>query len=221
LNFSGLIITPTGTWDGILEAPKVVSLSGITLTENGYTLTGSVYKAGNTTTALSLSGQSALVQIAVGSGFNNTTLHVYRSDIGSIFSPIDTCIVSAGICQFQTNHFSYFTFGSPSDGIPNTFAFTPQTGVELSTNTDSNIITLSGTNIPATISVSGGMYSINSLAFTSATGTIVSGDTLQLRVVSSVSYSTPVNVTVTIGGVSTTFSVTTKSAPVVISSGGG
>jgi len=155
LDFSGLTITPTGTWDGILEAPKVVSMSGITLAENGYTLTGSVYKAGNTTTALSLSGQSALVQIAVGSGFNNTLLHVYRTDTGTTFTPIDTCIVSAGICQFQTNHFSYFTFGNPSDNVPNAFVFAPQTGVELSTNTDSNITTLSGTNIPATISVSG------------------------------------------------------------------
>lgn len=182
-----------------MEAPKVVSMSGITLAENGYTFTGSVYKAGNTMTALSLSGQSALVQITVGSGFNNTTLHVYRSDIGSVFSLIDTCIVSVGICQFQTNHFSYFTFGNPSDMVPNTFAFAPQTSVELSTNTDSNITTLSGTNIPAAISVSSGMYSINSLAFTSATGTILSGDTLQLRVLSSASYATSTNVTITIG----------------------
>ena len=221
LDFSGLTITPTGTWDGIFEAPKVVSLTGAMLSENGYTLTGSIYKAGNINTSLSLSGQSALVQITVGSGFNNTTLHVYRTDIGSVFTPIDTCIVSAGICQFQTNHFSYFAFGNPSDSVPNTFTFTNATSAELSTNTDSNIITLSGTNIPATISVSGGMYSINSLAFTSATGTILSGDTLQLRALSSASYATIANVTVNIGGVSTTFSVTTKAAPVVVSSGGG
>lgn len=221
MNFSGLTITPTSAWDGILEAPKVVSLSGITLSENGYMLTGSVYKAGNTTTALSLSGQSAMIQIYVGTSLDNTSLHVYRSDTGSIFSPIDTCIVSAGICQFQTNHFSYFTFGVPNNSTPNTFVFVSQTGVDPSTNIDSNIITLSGTNIPATISISGGMYSINSLAFTSATGTILSGDIVKVRVTSSVSYSTTTQATLTIGGISANFSVITKSAPAVSNGGSG
>ena len=51
-----------------------------------------------------------------------------------------------------------------------------------------------------------------------ATGTISSEDSVKVRVMSSISYSTATKATLTIGGVSANFSVTTKSAPV--SSGG-
>ena len=157
MSLSGLIVTPIGTgiWDGIVESLKTTVFSGITLSENGYSLTGSVYKAGNDRVSLSFSGPSVMVQIYVGTGFNNQSLHVYRSDSGPIFDPIDACLVSLGICQFQTNHFSYFTFGNPIDSVPNTFAFAPQTSVELSANTDSSTVTLSGTNTQAVISISG------------------------------------------------------------------
>lgn len=157
MSLSGLIITTdgTGVWNGIIESPKTAVLTGITLSESGYTLTGSVYKAGNNSVSLGFSGQYAGLQIYIGTAFNGKTLHVYRSDSGPVFDYIDSCIVSSGMCQFQTNHFSYFAFGEPNDGTPDTFAFTPQTGVEISTNIDSNSVTLTGMNIPAIISMSG------------------------------------------------------------------
>lgn len=133
LSLSGLTITTdgTGTWNGVLDSPKVTTLTGVILSESGYTLTGSVYKAGNDSVGLSLSGQYAQVQIYAGTSLNGKTLHVYRSDTGSVFTLIDSCLVSLGICQFQTNHFSYFALGDPTDTTPDAFAFTPQTGVEL------------------------------------------------------------------------------------------
>lgn len=111
-SFSGLTITTsgTGTWDGIVESPKTAALTGVVLPESGYALTGSVYKAGNDFVSLAFSGQSAMVQISVGSALNGQILHVYRSDTGAAFVLIDSCTVSAGICQFQTDHFSYFAF---------------------------------------------------------------------------------------------------------------
>lgn len=157
MSLSGLVVTASGTgeWDGIIESPIVVSLTGTRLSESDYTLVGSVYKAGNIANSLGFSGQTAMVRIYVGTSLDNQVLHVYRSDSGPSFDMIDSCTVSAGICQFQTNHFSYFAFGVPSDSTPTTFTFIPQTGAELSIGVDSNTVTVSGINTPATISVSG------------------------------------------------------------------
>lgn len=141
--------------------------------------------------------------------------------MGDVFDPIDICTVSSGICQFTTNHFSFFAFGAPSDSVPDGFAFTDRTGVELSTNTDSNQIVVSGINLPSSISVSGGMYSINSTTYTGTTGTVSNGDTIKVQVTSSSSYNTIAQTILTIGGVSATFRVTTKAAPVISSGGGG
>lgn len=42
MSFSGLTVTTsgTGTWDGVIEPPKTVSLTGVVLSETGYTSTG-------------------------------------------------------------------------------------------------------------------------------------------------------------------------------------
>ncbi|MDD2916506.1 MAG: M4 family metallopeptidase [Candidatus Gracilibacteria bacterium] len=223
VDFSGLTITTreTGTWNGVMEAPKVATFTGARISENGYVLTGSVYKAGNSLVGLGFSGQLAQVQIYVGTPLNGTVLHVYRSDSNPLFDLIDTCTVLNGLCQFETDHFSYFAVGNPVDSIPDTFSFSPQTGVELGANIDSSIVTITGTNTPSNISIIGGMYSVNNLAYTSATGVVSSGDVIKVRVVSSPAYSTSLQATTIIGGVSAIFSVTTKGAPVTVSGGGG
>lgn len=112
LNSSGLVITTTGTgvWDGMMLPPRSVSLSGITLSGNGYAHTGAIFKAGHDSIGLSLSGQTASLQVYLGTAFNGRILRVYRSDTGGVFDPIDVCTVSSGVCQFATNHFSFFAF---------------------------------------------------------------------------------------------------------------
>jgi len=92
---------------------------------------------------------------------------------------------------------------------PNPFTFTDQTGVALSTVITSNPITVSGISVAVHISITGGTYAINSGAYTSAGGTVNKGDTVTVRQTSSASYSTTTDATLTIGGVSDTFSVTT------------
>ena len=96
------------------------------------------------------------------------------------------------------------------DTIPDSFTFTDQTGVALSTAATSNQITVSGMTCAASISITGGTYSINGGAYTNATGTVYPiGDTVTVRQTSSGSYSTKTDAVLTIGGVSDTFSVTT------------
>jgi M6 family metalloprotease-like protein len=97
-----------------------------------------------------------------------------------------------------------------TDTTPDAFTFTDQTNVALNTTVTSNTITVSGICAPAFISITGGTYSINGGVYTSTTGTVSNGDTVTVRQTSSGSYSTTTNATLTIGGVSDTFSVTTS-----------
>jgi N-acetylneuraminic acid mutarotase len=100
-----------------------------------------------------------------------------------------------------------------TDMIPDPFTFTDQTGVALNTTVTSNTITVSGINAAASISITGGTYAVNGLPYTSASGKVSNGDTVTVRMTSSGSYSTLANATLTIGGVSDIFSVTTQAEP--------
>lgn len=100
------------------------------------------------------------------------------------------------------------------DEIPNAFTFTDVTNATLSTvyTSDSATVAGLGTGVSTPISISGGTYSKNGAAYTSAAGTVVNGDVITLRQTSSPSNSTATNVTLTIGGVSDTWTVTTVAA---------
>lgn len=106
-----------------------------------------------------------------------------------------------------------FTFvASNEDIIPDAFSFTEQTNVALSSIITSNPITVSGIDTPSPISIVGGTYSINGGSYTSSSGFVSNGQTVTVRALSSASNSTAVNATLTIGGVSDTFTVTTLAA---------
>jgi hypothetical protein len=102
--------------------------------------------------------------------------------------------------------------GGGADTTPDAFSFTDQTDVALSTLTPSNTITVAGIDAAASISITGGEFSINAGSFTSTPTTVDVNDTVQLRVTSSGSNSTAVTATLTIGGVSDVWSVTTLAA---------
>ncbi len=98
---------------------------------------------------------------------------------------------------------------APPDTTPDAFSFTAQTGVARSTLTTSNTITVSGINTASPISIVGGTYMINAVAYTAVAGTVINGDTVTLRQTSSASFETLTTATLDIGGVSGAFDVTT------------
>jgi hypothetical protein len=108
-------------------------------------------------------------------------------------------------------------------GAPNRFTFTDEIGVALNTVLTSNEITVSGITSAVPISITGGTYSINGGSYTNANGTVNNGDKVTVQQTSSESYSTKTDATLNIGGITDTFSVTTKDAPAAVSgdSGGG
>jgi hypothetical protein len=99
-----------------------------------------------------------------------------------------------------------------SDTDPDAFGFDTQAGVATSATITSNSITPAGYDTAASISVSGGTYSINGAAFTAVTGTLNPGDSVRVQHTSSASNNTQVTTTLTIGTTVGTFASITVGA---------
>ena len=100
-----------------------------------------------------------------------------------------------------------------ADTTPDAFSFTDASDAPLSTVVESDSVVLTGVDTACDISVTGGEYSKNGGAYTSAAGTAEPEDTIQVRGTSSGSFATAVDVVFTAGGVSDTFTITTLADP--------
>ncbi len=96
-----------------------------------------------------------------------------------------------------------------ADTTPDAFSFTPRDGVALGEQVVSDAMTVSGINAAAPIEVTGGEYSVDGGAFTDSAGTVESGQSVILRLTADTKVDTSTEATLTIGGVSATFTVTT------------
>lgn len=99
------------------------------------------------------------------------------------------------------------------DTTPDAFTFTDVSNANLATLYTSNTITVAGINSPAAISIDGGEYQVNGGAWTSGSGTVANGATVAVRGTSAGSAGTSLDVVLTIGGVSDTYTITTGNAP--------
>ena len=111
-----------------------------------------------------------------------------------------------------------------ADDTPDTFNFTDQTNVALSTQKESDIVVVNGMGNGTTITIDGsGSYdyricstsncSVVEHAYSSSAGSIDAGEYVQLRLTSSASQSTATVATVTVGTLAVDWSVTTASCP--------
>ncbi|MBB4859617.1 hypothetical protein HNO88_002946 [Novosphingobium chloroacetimidivorans] len=103
-----------------------------------------------------------------------------------------------------------------ADTTPDGFGFTDVTGAALNTVYESNTITIAGIDSPSALAIAGGQYSKNGGAYASGPTTVVNGNTIKVRGTSSSASSTAVNVVLTIGGVSDTYTITTAAAAGVL-----
>jgi hypothetical protein len=97
------------------------------------------------------------------------------------------------------------------NSVPNPFTFTDVTAVPLSSVSTSNIITVSGLSpgMSTPVTVTGGEYSKNGGAWSTLPTTAVNTDTFAVRHTNSGADFTATDTTLTIGGVSDTFTSTT------------
>ena len=139
---------------------------------------------------------------------NNQLLKAVNQQSGTLFSLLLLMVLLLSGCGGSDSSSSSAT----TDITPDAFTFVDQTGVALSTVIDSATITISGIDADTTINISGGMYSVDSGAFTNAAGTVANGQTVKVNHLSSSNNNTTVDTILTIGGVSDTFTTTTEAA---------
>jgi hypothetical protein len=116
---------------------------------------------------------------------------------------VNTTLVIGGI----SDTFSSTT--EAADTTPSPFSFLDQAGLATNVPVVSAAIAVAGISAPTTIAIAGGAYSINGAAFTSSAGSVNNGDQIRVALQTASNSSTTVSATVTIGGVSDSFSATT------------
>lgn len=95
------------------------------------------------------------------------------------------------------------------DVTPDPFNFIAQPDVPRNSLRTSNTITVSSIDVPVSISITNGEYSINGGSYTSAAGMVSNNDTVTVRHTSAGTFSTPTTTTLDINGVSDDFVSTT------------
>ncbi|MBK9654799.1 MAG: DUF1566 domain-containing protein [Rhodanobacteraceae bacterium] len=103
-------------------------------------------------------------------------------------------------------------FDAADDYTPNAFSFTAQTGVPQTSVRTSNAISVAGIDTVTGIGISGAtgsQYRINGGGWTGLPGTVVNGDSIEVRHTSAATGTTATTTTLGIGGVSADFTSTT------------
>lgn len=95
------------------------------------------------------------------------------------------------------------------DTTPASFSFTSLSAVAPGTVVTSEPVTIEGIDAAAPVTITGGEYAIDNGTYTSGAGEINSGETITIQLSAADSHSTESTATVTVGGVSATFTVTT------------
>ncbi len=98
-------------------------------------------------------------------------------------------------------------------------SFAATTNAPLGSTQTSNSITLSGIDTVMPISIAGGAYSINGSAYTSAAGTVAPGAQVTVQLTAAATPATKKTATLTIGGVSAGYDVTTVDAATATTQG--
>lgn len=177
-------------------------------TSNTVTITGI-----NMATAVSVTG-TGTPQISINGGgwvtsgtiSNGQTLQVRLTSANTNSTGRTATVAIGGVSDTWS-----VTTVAPADTTPDAFTFTDLTGQPLNTVISSNSITIFGINAPTSVSISGtGTPSFRIAGGSWVTsGTITNGQTLQIRQTSANGNNTARTATITVGGVSDTWSVTT------------
>jgi len=141
-----------------------------------------------------------------GTAQNGDTFAVRGTASGSYASTVTVILTVGGV----SGTYSISTQGVPADTTPDAFNFTDQSNLNLNTLIYSNTVTISGINQAVSVSATNGAeFSINAGSYVTS-GSISNGQTLRVRLTTSGSYSTSVSTTVTVGGTSDVWSITTR-----------
>jgi len=189
----GAQITSASVTISGIEAPASISVSG---GEYSIGCTATFTSAGGTIA----NGQAVCVRHTAGSFGATTTTTLTVGGVGDAFS----------------------STARPADSTPNAFSFLDRDGVEVGATITSGAVTIDGIEQAVPVSIAGGTYSIGcSGTFTATAGSIASGQTVCVRHSAAATHDTETDTTLTVGGISDTFTSTTAAAPIALVEGGG
>ena len=149
---------------------------------------------------------SAPFTAAAGAVGNNSQVRVRHTSAAAPGESRDTTLTVGSMADTFTS-----TTVLDGDRSPNLFTFVDVENAALNTLLTSNEVVISGlgSGISVPLSVTGGSYSKNGGAFTTAAGTIVNGERLRAQHTSSSTGNTAVNTRVSVGQVSDTYTSVT------------
>ncbi|UZJ44184.1 hypothetical protein OOT55_16210 [Marinimicrobium sp. C6131] len=145
-----------------------------------------------------------------GSSSSQSSNSSSSSSVSQTSSSSSESSVSSSSSSTSSSVSSSSSSSQPADLEPAPFSFEPQFDVEPGATLTSNTVTVSGIDAVTTISVTGGQYSIGGGAYTDADGEVDLDDEVRVQVTASGNFSTEASATLTIGGISGTFTVTTE-----------
>jgi uncharacterized delta-60 repeat protein len=231
--------------DDIFTVPGVISLtvSNVTVNETDGTVSFTVTRADGlggavgveftTASGTAVEGEdfealSGILNWLAGEGGSKTITVVLTDDLVVEDNETFTLVLSnpSGGATLGTSSVTITIVSEdiPPDTEPDPFEFEAVGDVTPLAEVQSNEITVAGINAPSPISIEEGEYSINGGPFTIGDGFVEEGATVRIRVIAAGTYETTVQATLTIGGVSRTFLVTTRpetTGIVVKAEGGG
>ena len=184
-----------------LSAASETSVTVAFATADGTATSGSDYTA-----------QSGTLTLGAGVTHQTVSIGVLGD---TMFEPDETVLVdltsasNATIARGQ----SVITIANDDievDTTPNAFGFAPVTDASLGSVQTSDAITVSGIDAASPISVTGGSYSINGGNDLREAGVLRNGDIVSLKTMAAETPATDVTVTVEIGGVVSTWIVSTE-----------
>jgi subtilisin-like proprotein convertase family protein len=217
--------TPTGAVIGspATQTVTIVNDDDTTATPFAFTaIAGATPGATVTSAPIVIDGLNQPVAIAITGGSYSIDGAAFTRAAGSIGNgqPVRVRLVASD--QFSTLATATLTVGGASasfsvtttaaDSTPGAFSFAPVADAAPGSLQISNAITVAGINTAAAISVTGGRYRVNGGDATSADGTVVAGDTVTVQQNASTTFGGIATATLSIGGVSAGYTVTTRAA---------
>jgi hypothetical protein len=215
-DFSGVLCTPSTTAGGFTTNGSFLSW-GLDQATGAGTGVGEIPVFNTTGTNLLATLSGVLASLTVDGAGNITTVKgETRTGSGSAGGGCATSLrysgtgISCGTLQIRKLDITGTV--QVQDTTPDAISFTAVTGAPLSTLVESNAQTIAGVSPAAPISIAGGEYQINGGAWTSAAGSVINGDQVRVRLLSSGLGLTEVVAQLTVGTLTVPFSVTTGAA---------
>lgn len=186
--FAGQINVPSNTLVASDEATitGINDFADVSVSNGEYSVNGGFYTA------------------AVGRVVNGARIRV-RHNSGSFSQTTITTLTIGGVSG------TFTTQAEPEDQTPDAFDFVDVTGAKALSTVRSNVVTIAGINTPVNVTLSGNAVCYINRIYSGTSGTVQSGDTLQLEAKAGLLPGQKVTATATIGTSADTWSVRTYS----------